>query len=172
MVTRLGIADDSATVLPQVAPPAPPRTGGIRVKGVGDLLIRFGKCCHPIPGDPIKGYISRGRGITVHQQTCHTIVNERDRDRLIDVEWETAAQQTYPIAIRVEAYDRTGLLSDISNVVADSKINIIAAHVSVQPDHKATVTATIQVTSVAQLARVMQRLAQLRDVVSVQRDES
>jgi GTP pyrophosphokinase len=172
VVTRLGIADDSATVLPQVAPPAPPRTGGIRVKGVGDLLIRFGKCCHPIPGDPIKGYISRGRGITVHQQTCHTIVNERDRDRLIDVEWETAAQQTYPIAIRVEAYDRTGLLSDISNVVADSKINIIAAHVSVQPDHKATVTATIQVTSVAQLARVMQRLAQLRDVVSVQRDES
>jgi GTP pyrophosphokinase len=172
VVTRLGIADDSAAVLPQVAPPAPPRTGGIRVKGVGDLLIRFGKCCHPIPGDPIKGYISRGRGITVHQQTCHTIVNERDRDRLIDVEWETAAQQTYPIAIRVEAYDRTGLLSDISNVVADSKINIIAAHVTVQPDHRATVTATIQVTSVAQLARVMQRLAQLRDVVSVQRDES
>jgi GTP pyrophosphokinase len=171
VVTRLGIADDSSTVLPQVAPPAPPRTGGIRVKGVGDLLIRFGKCCHPIPGDPIRGYISRGRGITVHQQTCHTIVNERDRDRLIEVEWETAAQQTYPIAIRVEAYDRTGLLSDISNVVADSKINIIAAHVSVQPDHKATVTATIQVTSVAQLARVMQRLAQLRDVVSVQRDD-
>ena len=86
----------------------PARTGGVRVKGVGDLLIRFGKCCHPIPGDPIRGYISRGRGVTVHQRTCHTLVNERDRDRLIDVEWETAAQQTYPIAIRVEAYDRTG----------------------------------------------------------------
>lgn len=173
VVTKLGVsADTSGAVLPQVAPPPPPRTGGIRVKGVGDLLVRFGKCCHPIPGDPIRGYISRGRGVTVHQTTCHTITNERDRDRLIEVEWETAAQQTYPIAIRIEAYDRTGLLSDISNVVADSRINIVAAHVTVQPDHRATVTATIQVTSVAQLARVMQRLGQLRDIISVQRDPS
>ncbi len=172
VVMKLGVADDtSEVVLPQVAPPPPTQTGGIRVKGVGDLLIRFGKCCHPIPGDPIRGYISRGRGVTVHQATCHTVVNEQDRDRFIDVEWETAAQQTYPIAIRVEAYDRTGLLSDISNVVAESKINILAAHVSVHGDTKATVTATLQVTSVAQLARVMQRLGQLRDVTSVQRDQ-
>ncbi len=109
VVMKLGVADDtSESVLPQVAPPPPPRTGGIKVKGVGDLLIRFGKCCHPIPGDPIRGYISRGRGVTIHQATCHTVVNEQDRDRFIDVEWETAAEQTYPIAIRVEAYDRTG----------------------------------------------------------------
>ncbi len=99
------------------------------------------------------------------------MVNEPDRDRFIDVEWETVAEQTYPIAIRVEAYDRTGLLSDISNVVAESKINILAAHVSVHGDTRATVTATLQVTSVAQLARVMQRLGQLRDVTSVQRDQ-
>ena len=172
VVMKLGVADDtSESVLPQVAPPPPPRTGGIKVKGVGDLLIRFGKCCHPIPGDPIRGYISRGRGVTIHQATCHTVVNEQDRDRFIDVEWETAAEQTYPIAIRVEAYDRTGLLSDISNVVSESKINILAAHVSVHGDGKATVTATLQVTSVAQLARVMQRLGQLRDVTSVQRDQ-
>ena len=172
VVMKLGVADDTReTVLPQVAPPPPARTGGIRVKGVGDVLIRFGKCCHPIPGDPIRGYVSRGRGVTVHQATCHTVVNEQDRDRLIEVEWETAAQQTYPIAIRVEAFDRTGLLSDISNVVAESKINILAAHVSVHGDNKATVTATLQVTSVAQLARVMQRLGQLRDVTSVQRDQ-
>ena len=78
VVTRLGVADDSdESVLPQVAPPAPPRTGGIRVKGVGDLLVRFSKCCHPIPGDPIVGFITRGRGVTVHQQTCHTVVNEQ-----------------------------------------------------------------------------------------------
>jgi GTP diphosphokinase / guanosine-3',5'-bis(diphosphate) 3'-diphosphatase len=172
VVMKLGVADDtSEVVLPQVAPPPPTQTGGIRVKGVGDLLIRFGRCCHPIPGDPIRGYISRGRGVTVHQATCHTVVNEQERDRFIDVEWETAAQQTYPIAIRVEAYDRTGLLSDISNVVAESKINILAAHVSVHGDTRATVTATLQVTSVAQLARVMQRLGQLRDVISVQRDQ-
>ena len=86
----------------------PTRTGGIRVKGVGDLLIRFRKCCHPIPGDPIVGYITRGRGVTVHLATCPTVVNEKDVGRLIEVEWEGRVQQTYPIAIRVEAYDRPG----------------------------------------------------------------
>ncbi len=171
VVTRLGVVDDtSEVVLPQVAPVMPARTGGIRVKGVGDLLVRFTKCCHPIPGDPIVGFITRGRGVTVHLQTCTTVVNEKDVARLIDVEWEGQVEQTYPIAIRVEAYDRTGLLSDISNVVADSKINIIAAHVTTHPDHRATVQATLQVTSVTQLAKVMSRLEQLKDVYSVQRD--
>ncbi len=172
VVSRLGVVDDSHQVqLPQVAPP-PPQVGGVRVRGVGDLLVRFSKCCHPIPGDPIVGYITRGRGVTVHLSTCSTIVNERDVERLIDVEWETAAQKTYPIAIRVEAYDRTGLLSEISNVVAESKINIVSAHVSVNSDHRATVQATLEVASVAQLSRVMHRLEQLKDVYSVQRDYS
>jgi len=148
------------------------RSGGIRVKGVGDLLVRFTKCCTPIPGDPIAGFISRGRGVTVHLGTCPTIVNEKDTARLIEVEWESAAQQTYPIAIRLEAYDRNGLLADISNVVAEHKIGILSAHVTVHPDHKATIQATLGVTSVAQLAKVLSRLEQLRDVTSVQRDLS
>jgi GTP pyrophosphokinase len=173
VVMKLGVADDAnQAVLPQVAPPTPARAGGIRVKGVGDLLVRFTKCCHPIPGDPISGYITRGRGVTVHLATCPTILNERDVARLIEVEWEAAPQQTYPIAIRLEAYDRTGLLADITNVVADHRISILAAHVTVHPDHKATIQATLQVTSVAQLAKVMSRLEQLRDVTSVQRDLS
>ncbi|CAN5650178.1 bifunctional (p)ppGpp synthetase/guanosine-3',5'-bis(diphosphate) 3'-pyrophosphohydrolase [soil metagenome] len=170
VVSRLGVVDDAHEVqLPQVAPP-PAKPGGVRVRGVGDLLVRFSKCCHPIPGDPIVGFITRGRGVTVHLGTCPTVVNERDVERLIDVEWETQVQQTYPIAIRVEAYDRTGLLSEISNVVAESKINIMAANVTVQPDHRATVQATLEVASVAQLSRVMSRLEQLKDVYAVQRD--
>jgi GTP pyrophosphokinase len=116
------------------------------------------------------GFISRGRGVTVHLATCPTIVNEKDVARLIEVEWESAVQQTYPIAIRLEAYDRTGLLADITNIVAEHKISIVAAHVTVHPDHRATIQATLQVTSVAQLARVMSRLEQLKDVTSVQRD--
>ena len=90
--------------------------------------------------------------------------------RLIDVEWDAEPAQTYPIAIRVEAYDRTGLLSDISQVVAENRVNIVAANVNVTPDHTAVVTATLQVASVSQLARVMGRLEQLKDVFSVQRD--
>jgi GTP diphosphokinase / guanosine-3',5'-bis(diphosphate) 3'-diphosphatase len=172
VVSRLGVVDDVDEVqLPQVAPP-PPQPGGIRVRGVGDLLVRFSKCCHPIPGDPIVGFITRGRGVTVHLATCPTVVNERAVERLIDVEWETAAQQTYPIAILIEAYDRTGLLSEISNVMADDRINIVAASVKVHKDHRATVQATLEVSSVAQLSRVMAHLEQLKDVYSVQRDRS
>jgi GTP diphosphokinase / guanosine-3',5'-bis(diphosphate) 3'-diphosphatase len=171
VVMRLGVVDDGQTALPTVAPQTQvQRTGGVRVKGVGDLLVRFTKCCHPIPGDPIVGFITRGKGVTVHLQSCSTVLNEREVSRLIDVEWEAEPEQTYPIAIRVEAYDRTGLLNDITQVMAENKVNIVAASVSVNPDHTAIVAATLQVSSVAQLARVMSRIEQLKDVISVQRD--
>ncbi|MDF2735499.1 MAG: (p)ppGpp synthetase SpoT/RelA [Chloroflexota bacterium] len=171
VVMRLGVVDDGQSQLPTVAPPQQQaRTGGVRVKGVGDLLVRFAKCCSPIPGDPIVGFITRGKGVTVHLQSCPTVVNEREVSRLIDVEWEAEATQTYPIAIRVEAYDRTGLLSDITQVVAENKVNIVAASVGVTPDHTAVVTATLQVHSVSQLARVMGRIENLKDVINVQRD--
>jgi GTP pyrophosphokinase len=173
VVSRLGVVDDAELALPAVAPPASlVRTGGVRVKGVGDLLVRFAKCCHPIPGDPITGFITRGKGVTVHLRSCPTVLNEREVSRLIEVEWEAAPAQTYPIAIRVEAYDRTGLLNEITQVVAENKVNIVAAQVRVSPDHTATVSATLQVASVSQLARVMSRLEQLKDVLSVQRDLS
>lgn len=170
VVMRLGVVDDGQGQLPTVAAPPVPRTGGVRVKGVGDLLVRFGKCCHPIPGDPIVGFITRGKGVTVHLHSCPTVVNEREISRLIEVEWEAEPTQTYPIAIRVEASDRTGLLSDITQVVAEHKVNILAAHVRVSPDHTAVVTATLQVQSVSQLARVMSRIENLKDVLNVQRD--
>src|SRR3954467_10367896 len=171
VVMRLGVVDDGQSQLPTVAPPAQlARSGGVRVKGVGDLLVRFAKCCHPIPGDPIVGFITRGKGVTVHLRSCATVANEREVSRLIEVEWEAAPAQTYPIAIRVEAYDRTGLLNDITQAVAENKVNIVSAAVSVNPDHTAIVIATLQVSSVAQLARVMSRIEQLKDVLSVQRD--
>ncbi len=171
VVMRLGVVDDTQSTLPTVAPPpSPARAGGVRVKGVGDLLVRFARCCHPIPGDPIQGFITRGKGVTVHLRTCPTVLNEREVSRLIDVEWEAAPAQTYPIAIRVEAYDRTGLLSDITQVVAEAKVNILAADVAVGPDHTAVVRATLQVASVSQLSRVLSRMEQLKDVISVQRD--
>ena len=171
VVTRLGVVDDAQAALPPTAPPSQPsRQGGVRVNGVGDLLVRFGQCCHPIPGDPIIGFITRGKGVTVHLRGCQTIQGERETARLIDVEWEGKMQQTYPISIRLEAYDRTGLLSDVTQIVAENKVNILAANVAVTADRTAVVRATLEVASVAQLARVMSRLEQLKDVISVQRD--
>jgi GTP pyrophosphokinase len=171
VVTKLGVVDDAQAALPPTsAPSQPSRQGGVRVNGVGDLLVRFGQCCHPIPGDPIIGFITRGKGVTVHLRNCQTIMGERETARLIEVEWEGKAQQAYPISIRLEAYDRTGLLSDVTQVVAENKVNILSANVGVTPDRTAVVRATLEVGSVAQLARVMSRLEQLKDVISVQRD--
>jgi GTP pyrophosphokinase len=170
VVMRLGVVDDVESTLPTVAPPQPARTGGVRVKGVGDLLVRFAKCCHPIPGDPIVGFITRGKGVTVHLTSCPTVLNEREVSRLIDVEWEAAAAQTYPISVRIEAFDRTGLLADVTQVMGENKVNILAANVTVSPDHTAVLAMTLQVASVAQLAKVLGRVEQLKDVISVQRD--
>jgi GTP pyrophosphokinase len=171
VVMKLGVVDDTQRVLPTEAPPSTSRpTGGVQVKGAGSLEVRFAKCCQPIPGDPVVGFVTRGRGATIHLQTCTNVVNEREIARLLPVEWEAVGARTYPISIRVTAYDRTGLLNDITQVVAGEKVNIVAAGVQTSPDHIATVTATLQVSSVAQLAHVMSRIEQVRDVTSVQRD--
>ena len=141
----------------------------VRVKGVGDLLVRFARCCHPIPGDPIQGFITRGKGVTVHLRSCPTVLNEREVSRLIEVEWEAAPAQTYPIAIRVEAYDRTGLLSDITQVVGGEGQHPRRRRVGRDRSHRGRARPP-QVASVSQLARVLSRIEQLKDVFRCPRD--
>ena len=125
------------------------RTGGVRVKGVGDLLVRFAKCCHPIPGDPIVGFITRGKGVTVHLQTCPTVVNEREVSRLIEVEWEAAPDADLP-----DRDPGRGLRPDRPAVATSprswprTRSTSWPPHVGVTPDHTAVVTATLQVASV------------------------
>jgi GTP pyrophosphokinase len=170
VVSRLGIHDDVAISLPEVAPPTPSTAAGVKVKGVGDLLVRFAKCCSPIPGDDITGYVTRGKGVTVHRATCPSVLSERDIERLIDVEWESVSQQTYPITVRIDALDRPGLLNEITNVVAEAKVNIVAASVGVQADGSAAISLTLRVTSLDQLSRVLARVERVRDVVGVIRE--
>jgi GTP pyrophosphokinase len=171
VVSKLEVHDDAAIALPEVAPPSvAPSTTGVRVKGVGDLLVRFANCCSPIPGDPITGYVTRGKGVTVHRANCPSVLSERDIERLIDVEWESADQQTYPITIRIDALDRPGLLNEITNVVAEHKVNIVAASIGTRPDGTATISATLKVTSLQQLSRVLSRIERIRDITSVTRE--
>jgi GTP pyrophosphokinase len=160
-----------AISLPEVAPPAAPSTAGVRVKGVGDLLVRFANCCSPIPGDEISGYVTRGKGVTIHRATCPSVLSEKDIERLIEVEWEVVAQQTYPITVRIEGIDRPGLLNDITNVVAEAKVNIVAASVGTHPDGMATLTLTLKVTSLQQLSKVLTRVEGVRDVTAVTREQ-
>jgi GTP pyrophosphokinase len=171
VVTRLGIVDDQQLAIPEVAPQPPPTSrGGVRVKGVGDLLIRFGVCCSPVPGDPITGYITRGRGVTVHRADCTNVRGSAEPERIVEVEWENRAAATYPVAIRIEGWDRDGFLRDVAAVISENQVQLISLSANANPDKTATVNATLQVTSVEQLSRVLAKLESVRDVFTVSRD--
>jgi GTP pyrophosphokinase len=173
VVTKLGILDETAQTIPQQAAPAPPptsRTGGVRVKGTGDLLVRFGVCCDAVPGDPIVGYITRGRGVTVHRADCTNVRNMGERERIVEVEWERAGPRTYPVAVRIVGWDRTGLLRDIASIISEDQVQLMSLAANANADRTATVNAVMQVTSVEQLSRVLARLENVRDVFSVSRD--
>ncbi|MDD5311606.1 MAG: bifunctional (p)ppGpp synthetase/guanosine-3',5'-bis(diphosphate) 3'-pyrophosphohydrolase [Dehalococcoidia bacterium] len=148
----------------KVAQPTKTKSSGIQVLGVGDLLTHLAKCCHPVPGDDIIGYITRTHGITVHRKNCINIVNEEEKERLIDVSWGEVAD-VYAVAIQVEAYDRVGLLRDLTTVIAEEKINII----SVNSQHKEdvfTMYATIEIKNMAQLTHILNKIMGLRGVIN------
>src|SRR5438309_6286162 len=171
VVMRLGIVDDTQLAIPEVAPPLPPTSrGGVRVKGVGDLLIRFGVCCTPVPGDPITGYITRGRGVTVHRPDCPNVRGSAEPERTVELEWENRAAATYPVAIRIEGWDRDGFLRDVAAVISENQVQLVSLSANANPDKTATVNATLQVTSVEQLSRVLAKLESVRDVFTVSRD--
>jgi GTP pyrophosphokinase len=140
---------------------------------VGNLLTTFARCCKPVPRDPIIGYITRGRGVTVHRLDCPNIlrVGGTAEGRLIEVEWgdgcaETDRTATYPVDIRVDAYDRPGLLRDITAILANEKINLMAVNVSTdKKEHTAHMRLTLEITDIHQLSRVLQRIYQVRNVM-------
>ena len=118
---------------PPQAPAAPVYTSAIRVLGTGDLLTQLARCCNPVPGDAIIGYVTRSRGVTVHRRDCHNVTQEDEPERLVGVEWGKG-RQLYPVAARIEALDRVGLMRDISTLVAEtmlggiSGVSVLARH--------------------------------------------
>ena len=164
---RLGVTDDEDHVLlPQSAPRA--SSVGVRVKGVGELMLRFVGCCQPAPGDKIIGFISRGRGIAVHRADCKSLQAE-DEERLVELEWESAGPTTYPVTVRIEGRDRPGLLADITRVLAEDHVNILAADVRSDSDGNALVNATLALASVDHLTHAISRIEALRDIDAVSR---
>jgi GTP diphosphokinase / guanosine-3',5'-bis(diphosphate) 3'-diphosphatase len=150
------------------APPAPQvSTGALSVLGTGGLLTNLGRCCHPLPGDPIIGYVTRGRGVTIHRQDCPNILRTSEQERLIDVNWGPA-EQTYPVMVKITAYDRSGLLRDISAVIANQHVSMSSVSSSTQKNI-ATIYATLQVPSISQLSRVLTKLERLHNVLEVRR---
>ena len=157
--------------LPPTAPTLPAISASeVTVTGVGNLLTTLAKCCNPLPGDDIVGYITRGRGVTIHRRDCPNILARTDRERLIQVDWGVARRQTYPVKIEVSAYDRGGLLRDIAAVVADEKASMSAVNARTDKrDNTAIFTATLEIEDIAQLSRILTRIYRLPNVLEVRR---
>lgn len=154
----------------EAAPRATPSSSAIEVMGVGDLLTNLGNCCKPVPGDTIIGYVTRGKGITVHRTDCPNVLKEPERERLVPVAWGNTATHIYPVGVRLEAWDRVGLMRDVSSVAADEKVNLLSIHSVTHPDRTVTMRFTVEVPSVERLSRLLQRFEQIRDIYEVRRD--
>jgi GTP pyrophosphokinase len=157
----------------KVAKPGRPRSdaGGVTVKGLDDILVRFAKCCGPVPGDPIVGFITRGRGITVHARECPNLVTGAvDSERTVTVEWAAVDQQALPVKIAVHiGRDRPGLLAEISTAISSRQANIVKAEVTVTEDRKGLNHFTVEVRDLNQLRGVMGAIAAIKDVIGVER---
>jgi GTP pyrophosphokinase len=157
-------------LLPTVAPGPNRPANGLEVQGVGDLLVNLARCCKPVPGDDIIGYITRGKGITVHRTDCPNIRHEPEKERLIAIGWGARGQDLFPVTVRIEAWDRVGLLRDVSTVVADDKVNMTSVLTTTHSDRTVTLLVTLMISSVSQLSRVLSRIETVRDVYDVRRD--
>jgi guanosine-3',5'-bis(diphosphate) 3'-pyrophosphohydrolase len=158
---------DLPKVVAQAAIPKVP-SSMVKVLGVGDMLTRLGECCHPVPGDAIIGYITRNRGVTVHKAECPNIIHEQEKERLIEVEWGQV-ENVYQAKVQVEAWDRVGLIRDITAVVAEEKVNIASVSFSNNDDHTTSTLLTLETSGLSQLSRIMERIDGVRGIISVTR---
>jgi len=150
-----------------------PRTAPrLEVMGVGDLLTNLATCCRPVNGDPIVGFVTRGRGITVHREDCSNVLNISEPERLVPVTWGNYGEETFPVTIQIKAWDRVGLLKDVSTLLADERVNIVSVLTTTHDDRSVTLYATVEVEGISQLSTILQRLEGVRDVYEVRRETS
>ncbi len=143
---------------------------GILVKGESGVLVRLAKCCNPVPGDVIVGYITRGRGVSVHRADCTNILNNKEEyERMIEVAWDIATDDLYKVTICVTASDRPGVLSDIMMVASEAKTNINAVNAKTEKNKPALVTLSLDIRNVDQLEYIMTKIRRVKNVYSVQR---
>lgn len=155
--------------------PSESRDSGIRISGVGNLLTTIAACCKPVPGDPIVGYITMGRGVSIHRDDCSNALafQEQEPERLIEVDWGDESEATYPVDVLIEAYDRQGLLRDVMMVLATDNINITAANtLTDKNDNTARLSLTIEISRLDMLGRIMDRINQVPNVIDVHRHRS
>jgi GTP pyrophosphokinase len=142
--------------------------GGVTVKGLDDILVRFGKCCQPVPGDAITGYITQGQGVTIHRTNCVNALSMTP-ERQIEVAWDQAIGDTYPVRILVRSMDRVGLLADIAGVISKIGANIVSANTEVHDDKTVDGFFTVQVGDTEHLDRLISAMRKVKGVLKVRR---
>ena len=142
---------------------------GVLVKGESGLLVRLSKCCSPVPGDPIIGFVTRGRGVSVHRADCPNVRLDEDVDRLIDVEWDYGMSESFEVNMEISAYDRTGMIADIMAALAEMKISITSINAKVSETKSVIIHLGISIKDLAQFEFVATKIRRLKDVYKVQR---
>ena len=163
------LASKQETPKPEITLTTPKTAeSGVWVLGAGNMATHIAKCCHPVPGDNIIGYITRSRGVTIHCQDCYNIIHEDEKERLIPVAWGET-DSLYPVKVQVEGWDRVGLMRDISALVAEEKVNISSVNLVNHNDHTVTLYFTLETKGLAQLSRLLAKMEGIRGITSVAR---
>ncbi len=168
IVLKLATQEEKTKQAAGTAAPLKTEPSGVRVLGVGELMTNIAQCCNPVPGDKIIGYITRSRGVSIHREDCYNVINEDEKERLIPVEWGQS-DLVYPVKIQVDAWDRVGLMRDISTLVAEQKVNISSMNLANGNGQQITIFLTLQTTGLAQLSEILKKIDGVKGVISVSR---
>ena len=162
--------DQQLSLLPTL-PPKPIDGSDVYIHGVGKLLSTLATCCHPVPGDPIVGFITQGRGVSIHKADCNNLLNlkQNQSSRITEVNWGKTPEKLYPVDLMIKAYDRRGLLKDVSMTLALEDINILSMNTLSQQDGTADLLITVEIDSLSHLGKVLNKLQQLPTVMDVRR---
>jgi GTP diphosphokinase / guanosine-3',5'-bis(diphosphate) 3'-diphosphatase len=147
------------------------RDDAIKISGVDGLVVRFAKCCNPIPGDRILGFITRGRGLTVHMEDCPN-VHTYDEQRKLEVSWELDKEHSYPVKLRISSADKKGVLQELTAIFSSSNANILNANVTTHPDKTATSVFELEIKHVSQLQKIMKSVQKIKAIKAVERVKS
>jgi guanosine-3',5'-bis(diphosphate) 3'-pyrophosphohydrolase len=167
-----GDTEEVEFVLPSRGPSKPllHSDSGVLVRGAPDILVKLAKCCTPVPGDAISGFVTRGQGVSVHQTSCHNVSNMlNEPERMIEVEWSPSSKSVFLVQIQIEALDRSGLLSDVTRVLSEHHVNILSATVSTTQDRRALSRFVFEMSEVTHLDRVLNAVRRIDAVYDVYR---
>jgi GTP diphosphokinase / guanosine-3',5'-bis(diphosphate) 3'-diphosphatase len=170
LAQRQGTHDDLSQI-PQITPVSSEKPSNIQICGTGTILNRIAKCCNPVPGEPIVGYVTRGRGVTIHREDCRMVLNGNTNERIVDVSWGDASDaQGYPVPIRVESWDRVGLWRDITTTIANAGINIHELHQTEMRDGRVVLSMFLKIQSIKQLTEILDKLNRISNVIEARRE--